>query len=177
MADIPASDEEMIHRELFGVRPPARVRFYLHGSKNEDATQSGGFPVYVDRVYIEEKIPDCHDFASRLATPLDIRQNKEAYAAFERSRDWKHHALDLLPGMTPAVLATLRDLGYFTVEQLAAHTPETAHWTKTEEGDLFPALAGELPAALHDMKASAKRLVAFAKPRLRLVDGKLEQVA
>ena len=177
MSDLPQHDQAMIEREIFGVRPPPTVHFYLHGAKNGDATMQAGYPVYTDRIYIQEKIPDCPDYMSRVASPADIRQHKEAYALFERSREWKHHSLELLPGMSPALLATCRELGYFTIEQLADHTPENAHWTKIDEGDPYPALSGQLPPALQEVKVTAKRFASFNKPRLRLVDGKMEQVA
>lgn len=177
MSDLPPADEAKITEELFGKRPAARARFFLHGAKNEGATLAAGYPVYEDRVYVEVRIPDSKDFVSRLAQPADFHDFPQAYAHFERVRDWKQHALELLPHVTAAQLATLRDLGFFTIEQLAGHTPETAPWTKHREGDLFPGLRGELPASLADLKLLAKRYVNFAnKPRLRLVDGELKEV-
>lgn len=178
MSDIPQADEAKINEALFGKRPPARARFFLHGSKNEDATAAAGYPVYDDRVYIEVKIPDSKDFVSRLAQPKDYREFPEAAALFERVRNWTQHSLELLPGITTAQLATLRDLHLHTIEQLAGHTPETAIWTKRLDGDPYPKLEGRLPEPFVELQLLAKRFINFInKPRLRLVDGQLKEVS
>lgn len=172
--------QSQIEKELFGERPKAHARFYLHGARNEEETIKNGYPVYDDKVYIEIKIPDCADFMSQPATREHFREYPQAYAFFEKWRDWKQHSLELLPGVTPAILATLQALGFHTVEHLASHTPETAPWLKLEENP-YPLLEGELPPLLQPIKGKAISLVAFwnnpPKPRLRSVDGKLEQVA
>lgn len=177
MSELPERDEAIIRKELFGDRPAPRARFYLHGAINEEQSQQAGHPVYEDKVYVEIRMPDATDYMSKLATPTDFRQHPEAYKLFERIRDWKQHRLDLLPGITPAQLATLRALSLHTIEQLASHTPETAPWLTREDGDPYPKLAGELPASLEPIKTTARRYVSFCKPRLRLVDGRLQEVA
>lgn len=178
MSDIPATDQQIIEKEVFGARPKERARFYLHGARDEDASQAAGHPVYAEKVYVEIKVPDDKDFMSRPATKADFRQYPDSYAHFERVRDFKQHRLDLLPGMSVALLATAQALGLFTIEQLAAHTPENAPWRLSNDEDPYPVLAGELPAALQDARLTAKRFVNFAnKPRVRLVDGALQEVA
>ena len=178
--DLPMQDEVRINEALFGSRPAAKARFYLHGARNEEETTKNGYPVYEDRVYIEIKIPDCADFMSQPANRQHFKEYPREYEYFQKYRDWKQHSLELLPGVTPAILATLQALGFHTVEHLAAHTPETAPWLKAEENP-YPQLNGELPPSLQTIKEKAISLVAFwtnpPKPRLRLVDGKLEQVA
>lgn len=176
MSELPQSDQEIIEKELFGTRPKPRARFYMHGARNEDASQRLGYPVYEDRIYVEIKMPDSTDYMSQLATNALIREHPDAYKLFERVRDWKQHALELLPGITPAQLATLHDLNLHTIEQVAAHTPETAPWLKHVDGDPFPKLAGELPPSLQDLKTTAKRFVLFGKPRARYVNGNLEEI-
>lgn len=180
MSDVPQRDEQIIMEELFGKRPKARARFYLHGAKDGDATEASGYPVYIDKLYVEIKIPDSTDFMSQPATKKEIREYPEAYALFERARGWNQHSLELLPGITPAILATLRELRYHTIEQLAAHDPENAAWIgsglEDEDGnvveDPFPALQGQLPESVVPTYHAARRYVQFAnKPRLRLIDG------
>lgn len=159
--ELPHNDQAMIERELFGTRPAARARFYPHAAKNEDATERNGYPTYDDRVYVEIKIPDSTDFVSRPATPDDFIQFPQAYAHYERVRDWKYHSLELIPNLPLSSLATLRELKIHTIEQLAEH-------------------ADELPAFLSDARAQSLRFIRFFrgdKPRLRLVDGRLEEVA
>lgn len=178
MSDIPESDEAKITEALFGKRPAARANFYLHGARNEDASIAAGYPIYEDRVYVSIRIPDSKDFVSRPAKPVDYREHAEAYARFERVRDWKQHSIELLPGITTAQLATLRELGLFTIEQLAAHTPATAPWLTRPDGDPYPVLEGALTPQLLPLHAQATRLVAYLnKPRLRLVDGQLQEIA
>lgn len=177
MSDVPQHDQQIIEREVFGIRPKERARFYLHGARDEDASQSAGYPVYSERVYVEIKVPDDKDFMSRPASRDDFKQYPDAYAHFERVRDWKQHPLDLLPGLSCALAATCRDLGLFTIEQLAGHTPATAPWVRDGE-DRFPALKGELPPSLTVAATTARRFIAFSnKPRLRLVDGVVQEVA
>lgn len=178
--DLAPQLEERINKELFGSRPAAKARFYLHGARNEEETIKNGYPVYDDKVYVEIKVPDCADFMSQPATRQHFSDYPREYEHFQKWREWNQHSLELLPGMTPALYATLRALGFHTIEHLAAHTAETAPWLKAEE-PLFPELHGELPPSVQTMKEKAISLVAFwtnpPKPRLRLVDGKLEQVA
>ena len=178
--DLPPQDEAKINEALFGSRPNARARFYLHGARNEEETINNGYPVYEDRVYIEIKIPDCADFMSQVATRQHFKEFAKEYEHFQKYRDWKQHSLELLPGVTPAILATLTALRFHTIEHLAAHTPETAPWLKDEENN-YPALNGELPPTLQTIKEKAISLVAFwtnpPKPRFRFVDQKMEQVA
>ena len=159
--ELPQNDQTMIERELFGTRPAPRARFYAHASRNEDASERNGYPTYDDRVYVEIRIPDSVDFVSRPAASDDFVTFPQAYAHFERFRDWKQHSLDLLPGVPLSKLATLRDLKIHTIEQLAEHTDP-------------------LPEQFADVRALALRFSLFFrgdKPRLRLVDGQLEQIA
>lgn len=175
--DLPERDAEIIHRELFGARPPPRARFFMHGARNEQESITRGYPVHEDRVYVEIKIPDSTDFVSHPASSQEMRQFADAYKQFERIRDWKQHSLELLPNATPAALATAKCLGIFTVEQLAGHDPARAPWTLSDDGDRFPELKGELPPELRQLHIDARRFVLFYnKPRMRLVNGKLEEV-
>jgi hypothetical protein len=177
-SNLPERDEAVIAAEIFGKRPPQRARFFLHGAKDEDASLAAGYPVYVDKVYVAISVPDSKDFVSRPAKGPDFREFAEAAAKFERAKNWAQHSLELLPGITTAQLATAHALGLFTIEQLAAHTPDNAPWAKLPDGDPFPNLAGQLPPALEPAHVYAKRFVAFAnKPRLRLVDGTLQEVS
>ena len=183
MSDIPQSDEELIRAELFGRRPPMKARFYLHGAKDGDASEAAGYPVYTDKVYVEIKQADSTDFVSYPAKRQHMAEHKDAYALFERTRGWNQHSLELLPGVTPALLATLRDFNFHTIEQLAAFTPETAPWMQAklgedESGDPYPNLNGALPPTLEPLQMVAKRFVQFVtKPRLRLIDGELKEIA
>lgn len=161
MSDIDPRLENMIVKELFGERPAAKAHFFLHGAKNEDATIAAGYPVYEDKVYVGIHIPDSPDYVSVPASEQHFQEYPQAYARFKQWQDWKQHNLELLPGITPAKTATLKELKIHTIEQLASH-----------EGDLTP--------HVEDLRAIAKKFVLFmsgGKPRLRLIDGKLEEVA
>lgn len=176
--DLPENDQALIEKEIFGTRPKARARFFLHGSKNGTESEAVGYPVFDDKIYIEIKIPDSPDFVSRLATDADFREYAQSYEHFKRFRDWKQHSLELLPEITPSTLACLKALNFHTIEQLAAHTPDNAPWLKQEEN--YPALKGELPPNLTDIQTTAKRFLSFwnnVKPRLRIVDGVFTEVA
>lgn len=159
--ELPARDQQMIEKELFGTRPEARARFYYHAALNQDATDRNGYPSFDDRVYVEIRIPDSTDFMSRPASESDYAKFPQAYAHFQRVKDWDQHSLDLLPKVPLSKKATLRALKIHTIEQLAAHE-------------------GELPDAVQDVKALAVRFTHFFrgdKPRFRLVNGQLEQYA
>lgn len=165
--------QNLIEKELFGTRPAPRARFYLHGSRNEDESIKNGYPCYDDRVMVEIRIPDCTDFVSQIANAAHFREYPQPYEAFKKWNEWKAHSLELLPGATPATIATLHALGFFTIEQLAKHTPDTAPWLNNDEEKTYPKLKGKLPPRVQIIKDKADELVKFwanpPKPQLKVV--------
>lgn len=153
------TDEDRIDAELFGRAEVIYVAIYENAVYDDEATQLSGRPRYRNAPFIAVKEKGTKDFVSRPVLDEDRRRFPRAWKAWEaRNGASAGLPLELLPGMRPAQLRELREInetgGITTVEALAAY-----------EGEL-----GELES----FRVQARRLV---KPRLRLVEGKLEQVA
>jgi len=151
-----APESGLLHGIVIGENDPTPGDDVLR--KLEERTK-----VYVDVVYVTVKNRGSRDSISQRATDEHKAQYPEAWKAFQ---DWMrvrltHTPLAVAPWGTPGVLATLRELGMVWVEELAA-------------------FAGALPAGYDEHRAWCKRFVNFkagVKPRLRLIDGQLTEVA
>lgn len=161
--DTESSIQEQIRTEIFGGPRKAKARFYWHAIKDEDATAKAGYPVYqdVENVLIvlgggtEAK---SEEFSYRATSELRA-EHPEAYAAFKAACAVRATTLRVLPDYMPSIAATLADMGINSIEMLAV---------------------ADVPAPLEPQKAWAKRYVAFlagSKPRLRLVNGEVQEVA
>lgn len=161
--DTESQIQDKIRTELFGAPRQASAGFYWHAVKDEDASKSAGYPVYRDVEYVlvvlrGGKEAKAEDFSYRV-TDEHREAFKEAYAVFKQRDAQRLTPLTIIPDYMPSLGATLADLDIKSVEALATAT---------------------VPAPLDAAKAWAKRYVAFRagiKPRLRLVDGALQEVA
>lgn len=155
--------QEQIRSEIFGGARKAKAGFYWHAVKDEPESERAGYPVYRDVEYVLVVLSGgteakSEDFSYRV-TDEHREAFKEAYAKFKEASGQRGTPLTILPHYMPSLGATLVDLGIRSVEALA----ETS-----------------VPAALEQHRAWAKRYMAFragVKPRLRLVNGQLEEVA
>jgi hypothetical protein len=152
----PTTDEDKIDAELFGRAEVIYVAIYESATFDEAATEASGRPRYKNEPFIAVREKGTKDYISRPVKDDDRRRFPRAWKAWEARIGIKTTLpLELLPGMRPAQLRELQELGITSVEALAAHV-----------GDL-----GEL-TELHTL---AKRLISLSKPRLRLVDGQLTE--
>lgn len=153
----PKTDEERIDAELFGRAEVIFVAIYENAVHDEAATLSSGRPRYRNAPFIAVKEKGTKDFASRPVNDDDKRRFPRAWADWEaRIGQDVPTPLELLPGARPAALRELRELGIRSVEALAA-------CDRTDLGDL------------DQFRTLARRLRSLSKPRLRLVDGQLQE--
>lgn len=100
-----------------------KARFYvdkkLMGKASEDAKR----PVYEDRVYLELRIVGNRgDVVIHEAKEEHKQRFPEAWAAYQAGHETPHDGTPLTswPRMTPAMVANLRGLNVFTIEELAS---------------------------------------------------------
>lgn len=171
------NEQEMIHRELFGGPPKVRATFSLSPELDNKATEAtgfatsvaeitpgmtgvptGGYKVYRDVVVIEERADGERDYVSVKATEAHKRQYPNEWQRFSDSQTRVSHDVRLSPGCTPAVIATLEEMGIRSLEGLAAFDKP-------------------LPEFIEKHRAFAKRFLSFLKPRFKIVDGQPVEVA
>lgn len=153
-----AADENgKIYEEVIGKHPGFYVAIY-HGAEvdptlsvAEGRTRYRNVPMVCVRVRGEK------DFNSEPLTDTHLRRFPRA------ARWWADHQSDrrkvsvqLLPGITPAEVAELDELGLSDCEALAQ---------------------ADVPANLRPFRDLAVRLRSIAKPRMRLVGDRIEEVA
>lgn len=152
----PNNDEEKIDAELFGRAEVIYVAIYENAVYDDEATQLAGRPRYRNAPFIAVREKGTKDFVSRPVNDDDKRRFPRAWKSWEARIGGKAALpLELLPGMRPAPLRELRDLKIESIEALAAY-----------DGDL---------GDLNEFRVLAKRLGSLTKPRLRLVDGQLQE--
>lgn len=155
----PQTEEEKIEAELFGNRAPTvYVSIFESADPDADASARDGRNRYKNVPYVAIRPKGERDFVSRPATDEDRRRFPRAWAAWEAAKaNPPKPSVALLPGIRPAALRELEDVGITNIEQLAAY-----------EGEL-----GELD----EYRVMARRFMTLSKPRMRLVNGALEAVA
>lgn len=155
----PNTDEEKIDAELFGRAEVIYVAIYENAAPDPDATEASGRPRYRNAPFIAVKEKGTKDFVSRPVNDEDKRRFPRAWKAWEARIDKNPPlALELLPGIRPAALRELREIGIHSIDALA----------ECDREDL-----GDLDA----FRVLARRLRTLSKPRLRMVDGQIQEVA
>jgi hypothetical protein len=153
-----ATDEEgQIYEAVIGKHPGYLVAIYNGAVIDPEATERDGRARYRNAPMVCVRQHGEKDFTSE---PL----RDEHKQRFPRTWAWwqKHQAdarkvsVSLLPGITPAEIAELRDLGVTDADALCST---------------------EVPENLQPLRAMALRLRTLSKPRLRLVDGQMQEVA
>lgn len=154
----PVNDEEKIDAELFGRAEVIFVAIYENAVYDDEATQLAGRPRYRNAPFIAVREKGTKDFVSRPVNDLDKRRFPRAWKSWEaRHGESAPVPLELLPGMRPAALRELSDIGITKVEQLA-------DCDRADLGDL------------DNFRVLARRLRSLNKPRLRIVDGQPQEI-
>lgn len=155
----PMDDEGRIYEQVIGKSPDHFVAIYDGATVDADASARSGRTRYRNVPLIAVKCAGEKDFVSRPLTAQDRARFPTATALYEKRRaEWAAVIpLALLPGITPADLAEFAELGITDAATLPGRD--------------------DLPPELVTWQVMAKRLAALHKPRLRLVDGKLQEVA
>ena len=151
-----ASQLRQAETELFGPPKTQFARFYPHARKNGEKTESAGYPVFDRVIYVSIRNEGERDTFSREANDEDKARFPQQWAAFCQ---WAENVegktpIAALPGHDVCTMATFRELGIATVEQLL----------ETES----------LPEPLEPFMVAARRLRQLSKPHLKLVNGKYE---
>lgn len=153
----PTDDMDQIDAQLFSRAEAIYVAIYENAVYDDEATQNAGRPRYRNAPFIAVREKGTKDFASRPVKDDDKRRFPRAWKSWEaRNGDSAPVPLELLPGMRPAALRELKEIGITNVEQLA----------DCARDDL---------ADLDNFRQLARRLRSISKPRLRLVDGQLQE--
>lgn len=150
-------DDEKIMKEIM---PDKNVlaAFFMHAQKDEEASIREGRPVYNDVICVQLKVQGERETFSRVSTEVDKRKWPEAWAQFDAMHNKAKTHLTKLPGITPARFHEFIETGIRSVEDLAEYT-------------------GSLTDEQDKLRGIAKRMLSAIKPRFRMVEGKLQEVA
>lgn len=157
-APSPASEEEVTSAHLFGKVPDLEVAIHMGCSLDPELSDQSGRPRYRNTIMVAKRNAGEKDFISE---PL----NDQHRAMFPRAVAWwesnqsaqSRVSVSLLPAITPAEVAELRDLNILDMDALADYA--------------------DIPAELVGWQAMARRFRSLSKPRFRMIDGGMEQVA
>lgn len=151
----PQNEDDAIYREVVARAPDISVAIYQGAEIDPELTAASGRNRYRNAPMLCKRNVGEKDFVSEpLADEHRIRFPR-AWAWWQAQKEKAARvSIELLPGISPADVAELRDLGIGDVETLV---------TK------------EVPVELSGWKDISMRL--RGKPRLRLVDGVYQEVA
>lgn len=154
-----ATDEDgKIYESVIGKHEGYFVAIYHGAEVDPDLTAAEGRQRYRNAPMIVVRNKGESDYTSvPLTRELEARFPRAARWWKEKQDDAKRVSIALLPGITPADLAELHELEISDVETLAK-----------KDG---------IPKNLEPFRDLARRFVTISKPRLRVVDGVMEQVA
>ena len=162
-----------IENMIVGQPGEIRARFYEHAKRDhraeaeqqkriKEGSDEVARPFFRSAVYIETKARGQTDFAARPATDEDKRQYPREWAIFEQNRDKPpKHSIQLLPGNTVVTQALFNELRVETIEDFLEFVER-----QPKIMEIFSELVPLLEAA--------KRWRTFMKPRLKLIDGKIQ---
>ena len=153
----PQNEEDSLYREVIQQAPDIQVAIYQGAQVDPDLTEASGRTRYRNAPMLCKRNVGEKDFVSEPLTDEHRARFPRAWAWWQAQADKRAKvAISLLPGITPAEIAELADLGVNDVEALAA---------------------SDVPEELAGWKAMAIRFRILSKPRMRLVDGALQEVA
>lgn len=152
------TEEDRIDEEINGKAPDSLVAIYDGAIEDAEATERDGRKRFKVVTMIAIRNMGESDFAPHPLREDEPAKYPRAWKRYEAGRNAApSHRLELLPGVNAASLAELAELKLRTIEQLAAF-----------DGELFD---------LAPLREKAKRLLSALKPRLRLIEGTLQEVA
>lgn len=131
--------QSQLERMVQGEMPDPNCVFYEQSKLDVDKSKAAGRRVYSTVLMVKYTQPGVTDWAPQRAQRADIKNNPEAYAYFERTKnDVGSPAVDTIPGIHPNEAQELIDYGIITITKLCE--------------------ARTLPAHLQHLQASARRL-------------------
>lgn len=142
---------------IMGPRKDYMVAIYEGAELDAELSEKSGRNRYRNVPMIAVKVKGEKDYVSETLTEKHRRRFPSAYAKWEAIRNAPPRvSAMLLPGITMADLRELEELQLIWLDKLAA---------------------ADVPENLKPWQDLAKRFLTLSKPRLRLVDGQLTEVA
>jgi hypothetical protein len=153
----PQDEEDAVYRQVVSQAPDIQVAIYQGAEIDPDLTAASGRPRYRNAPMLCKRNVGEKDFVSEPLTDEHRRRFPRAWAGWQAQADKRAKlSIQLLPNIMPADVAELDALGIHDVDTLAST---------------------DVPAELQPWRSMANRLRTLSKPRLRLVDGQLQEVA
>lgn len=153
----PQSDEDRIYSQVISAPPKMDVAIYHGAEVDPDASARDGRVRYRNVAMLCKRVAGEKDFVSVPYTDEHARMFPRAAAWWQMQKDKARKvSVQLLPSITPADVAELGELGIDDVEALAD---------------------ADVPAELTHWRDMARRFRTLSKPRMRIVDGALQEVA
>ena len=147
------TEEQRAAQEAFG-RQSTDIEVAIHLGCQLDAalTEKAARPRYVNTLMIAKRNAGEKDYVSEPLTDEHRAMFPRAWAWWQAQEKRRAAAsVELLPGITPADIAELRELKITDLDQLAD--------------------CSDIPEELAEWQAMARRFRTLSKPRMRLVDG------
>lgn len=157
-APSPKSDEDVTSAALFGKVPDLEVAIHIGASQDAELSAQSGRQRYRNTLMIAKRIAGEKDFVSESLTDEHKAMFPKAWAWWQGQVDARSRvSIALLPAITPAEIAEMNELKIADVDTLADFA--------------------DIPVELAGWQAMARRLRSLSKPRFRVIDGGMEQVA
>jgi len=153
----PQDEEDAVYRQVISQAPDIQVAIYQGAQVDPDLTEASGRQRFRNAPMLCKRNIGEKDFVSEPLTDEHRQRFPRAWAWWQAQADKRAKiSIALLPNIMPADIAELDALGIHDVDTLAST---------------------EVPAELQQWRNMANRLRTLSKPRLRLVDGQLQEVA
>lgn len=153
----PVDQDERIYSDVIAKRPDYLVAIYEGAEIDPELTARDGRNRYRNAPMVCVRIKGEKDFVSEPLTAEHQHRFPRAWRWWQQHRgDSPKVSVQLLPGISAADLMELDELKLLDVASLAA---------------------AEVPYNLLPWRELARRFITLSKPRMRLVDGKLQEVA
>lgn len=153
----PRDEEDAVYRQVISQAPDIQVAIYQGAVVDPDLSEASGRTRYRNAPMLCKRNVNEKDFVSEPLTEEHRLRFPRAWAWWVAQEGKRAKvSVALLPNITPADIAELAALGVADVDTLAA----TA-----------------VPDELQPWRDMANRLRTLSKPRMRLVDGRLQEVA
>ena len=152
IAPAPRNEDEQTAAALFGKAPDLEIAIHQGCQLDAALTEKSARPRYVNTLMIAKRNAGEKDYVSEPLTDEHRAMFPRAWAWWQAQEKRRAAAsVELLPGITPADIAELRELKITDLDQLAD--------------------CSDIPVELADWQAMARRFRTLSKPRMRLVDG------
>lgn len=158
------------------------VRFYLKPRQDAGESAKQGRPVFVDKEYIEIRIPGSRDAVARPASPADIARFPKHYEAFKNRTAEPETGTPLIewPAISRSMAEEFSFFNVKTVEQLIDMSDQNAgqfmginelkrkakKWLEAADTSKAEEAIQKRDDEIAELKAQVKELMKLAKPKV-----------